>query len=166
MNTKTQSLSTLPPNLGNLLQNTIPTPSYEEWQSDLEKVPVEHQALWIRETLRGKHMLPVFGRYFFPHIITGTDPVPDCHIDLLHEMNRREDGAILFPRGFAKTTWEKIDTIHDIEYELEPVILYIGNTMTEAQFHFESIKTALRRKNRVKQSELKQPVSRKPLQAP
>lgn len=88
-------------------------------------------------------MLHIFGRYFFPHIIRGNDSVPDCHIDLTLEMGRRENGAIIFPRGFAKSTWIKLDTLHDIVYALEPVIVFIGNTMSAAQMHFASIRAEL-----------------------
>jgi len=98
---------------------------------------------WIFDTLESKDMLPIFGRYFFPMIIRGFDPVPECHEDLCLELGRRKDGGIIFPRGFAKSTWLKIDTIHDILYKLEPVVLYVGRTIGEAAFHFESIKSEL-----------------------
>lgn len=88
-------------------------------------------------------MLPAFGRYFFPHIIRGTDEVPECHAGLIRELSSAKSSAIIFPRHFAKTTWEKIDTIHDIVYGLEPVILYVGATLRDGQFHFESIKGEL-----------------------
>lgn len=58
-------------------------------------------------------------------------------------MTARTDSAIIFPRGFGKSTWEKIDTIHDIVYRHEPVILYVSSTLRDAQFHFESIKFEL-----------------------
>lgn len=38
-------------------------------------------------------------------------------------------------------TWERIDTIHDICYKAEPVILYISSTLKDAQIHFEAIKS-------------------------
>lgn len=88
-------------------------------------------------------MLHIFGRYLFPHIIKGNYETPEAHIDLIRELTSPKDTGILFPRGFAKSTWEKIDTIHDIIYALEPVILYISNNLTDAGFHFESIKTEL-----------------------
>jgi hypothetical protein len=88
-------------------------------------------------------MLPTFGRYFFPHIIRGNDEVPECHESLIRELSSSKSSAIIFPRHFAKTTWEKIDTIHDIVYGLEPVILYVGATLRDGQFHFESIKGEL-----------------------
>lgn len=101
----------------------------------------ETQLEFIRESLRDKANLHIFGKFFFPHIIKGE--VPDFHLDLIREMTRREDSAIIVPRGHAKSTWEKIDTLHDIVYNLEPVILYVGNTITDAQFHFEAIKGEL-----------------------
>ena len=140
---KEQSPSTLQNSHAEPSRSTIPIRTYEEWQSDLEKIPEAEQILWVRETLRPKSMLPIFGRYFFPHIIKGMDPVPECHISLCNEIGKREDGAVIFPRGFSKSTWIKLDTIHDIVYQLEPVILYIGNTITDAQFHFEAIKNEL-----------------------
>lgn len=76
-------------------------------------------------------------------MIKGTDDVPECHRSLIAEIANRHDSAIIFPRGFAKSTWIKIDTIHDIVYGLEPVILYIGDTIAAAGFHFESIKAEL-----------------------
>ena len=97
--------------------------------------------MWVRESLRSKDRLHIFGQYFFPHIIKGLNEVPECHIDLIREMTKRVNSAIIFPRGFAKSTWEKIDCIHDIVYELEPVILYISDSLGSARFHFESIKT-------------------------
>ena len=104
----------------------------------------ESQYQLIRETLKDKSdpiTLAIFGLHFFPHIIR--NDVPDCHLDLIREMTKRTDSAIIFPRGHAKSTWEKIDSIHDIVYGLEPVILYVSNTITDAQFHFEAIKSEL-----------------------
>lgn len=117
--------------------------SYLEWVQDLEAVPEPEQKQWIIDSLRDKEQLHIFGRYFCPHIIKGEDDVPECHLDLIGEMSRREDSAIIFPRNFAKSTWEKIDTLHDIVYALEPVILYIGKTLQDAGFHFEAIKSEL-----------------------
>lgn len=121
-------------------QNLIP---YLEFVQDLDAVPEAEHGAWIKEVLRDKKHLHIFGRYFFPHIIKGIDDVPECHLDLTLELGRREDSAIIFPRGFAKSTWEKIDTLHDIVYALEPVILYIGKTLQDAGFHFEAIKSEL-----------------------
>ena len=69
--------------------------------------------------------------------------MPESHLGLIEFMTSPEDGAGIFPRGFAKTTWEKIDTIHDIVNAIEPVILYISATLEDAQFHFDSIKNEL-----------------------
>lgn len=113
-----------------------------EWLDDLGRVPVHLQVQWIIETLESKDMLHVFGRYFFPLIIAGGD-TPDCHIDLIAELTSPVNSAILFPRGFAKSTWEKIDTLHDIVYGLEPVILYISTTLQAASYHFQSIRSQL-----------------------
>lgn len=87
-------------------------------------------------------MLHVFALYFFPTIIP--DPnIPPAHIELIDEITLPIDGAVIFPRGFAKSTWIKIDTLHDIVYGLEPVILYVGATIGDAGLHFESIKGQL-----------------------
>ena len=95
------------------------------------------------DVLRDKAHLHIFGRYFFPHIIQGKKDVPECHLDLIRELSSPRDSASIFPRGFSKSTWEKIDTIHDIVYGLEELILYIGDTVTDAGFHFEAIKAEL-----------------------
>jgi len=99
----------------------------------------------VKKSLKDKVNLHIFGRYFFPHIIKGDDEVPECHLDLIDAITDGNDGAVIFPRSFAKTSWEKIDTIHDIVYSLEPVILYISSSLGEAQFHFESIKSEFER---------------------
>lgn len=117
--------------------------SYLEFVQDLESIPGPDQKQWIIDALRDKKHLHIFGRYLFPHIIRGNNDIPECHIDLTFEIGRREDSAIIFPRGFAKSTWEKIDILHDIVYALEPVILYIGKTLQDAGFHFEAIKSEL-----------------------
>lgn len=117
--------------------------SYDDWADDLSLVPEDEQGDWIKDTLKHKKHLHIFGRYFFPNIIRGQNEVPDAHIDLIAEINKPKDSGIIFPRGFAKSTWTKIDTIHDIVYGLEPTILYISDTLTSAGFHFDSIKTEL-----------------------
>lgn len=87
-------------------------------------------------------MLHIFALYFFPTFIP--DPnVPTAHFDLIDEITSPVDGAVIFPRGFAKSTWIKVDTLHDIVYGLEPVILYVGATVGDAGHHFESIKGQL-----------------------
>lgn len=101
---------------------------------------VQDRKDFIFDSLRPKEMLDIFGRYFFPEIIKGNEAVPRAHRELIRELASPDDSAIIFPRGFAKTTWERIDTIHDVVYALEPVILYISDTLTAAQLHFESIK--------------------------
>lgn len=117
---------------------------YKKWVKTLEsfKSPIE-QASFIYESLKDKKHLDIFGRFFFPRIIQGQEEPPQCHLDLIQEINNRQDSAIIFPRGHSKSTWIKIDTIHDVVYSLEPVILYISATITDASFHFESIKSEL-----------------------
>lgn len=115
-------------------------PSFKEWKNDLNTTPKELQQQFVYDSLRPKRNLHIFGKYFFPHIIRGEEEVPDDHKDLIREISKPKDSGIVFPRGFAKSTWEKIDLIHDIVYKLEPVILYVANNLTDAGFHFESIK--------------------------
>ena len=117
--------------------------TYAEWVQDLNAFDGEEQREWAKQSLKDKENLHIFGKFFFPHIIKGDYEVPQCHKDLIAAIAERTDGAIIFPRGFAKSTWIKIDTIHDIVYGLEPVILYISNTLRDSQFHFESMKTEL-----------------------
>lgn len=120
-----------------------PSQIYKRWTELLAQVPKEEQATWIRESLREKTAVNVyiFGKYFFPHIIKGDTPL--SHLELIGFLVSPKDGAAIYPRGFAKTTWEKIDTLHDIVYTHEPVILYISATLQDAGFHFESIKAEL-----------------------
>lgn len=112
--------------------------AFKDWLEDLAAIPKEEQKQWIKDTLRPKHMLHIFGQYFFPHFIKSE--TAECHLDLIEELTAPKDSGIIFPRGFAKTTWEKIDTIHDMVYELEPVILYVCSTYADAQLHLEHIK--------------------------
>ena len=140
----TQNIST-PPQGSSLPrpQSTLPPSSYDEWAADLQTIPKELQAKWVKTTLRSKRHLHIFGRYFFPRWIEGEQQVPQCHIDLLNELAWRQNGAIIFPRNHAKSTWIAIDTLHDIVYGVEPVIIYVGKTMADAQLHFDGIKDQL-----------------------
>lgn len=122
----------------NLKQN-----QYQRWIDRLSQTPENEKQGYIYETLKFKELLHIFARWFFPRSIKCNNDIADCHKELVAEVARKENSAVVFPRGFGKTTWLKIDTIHDIVYELEPVIVYISNTITSAQFHFESIKAEL-----------------------
>lgn len=121
--------------------------NYKQWLSNIEEIGEkegpESSRGYVIESLRSKERLGWFGRYFFPHVIKGGEEVPEAHLDLIREINRRADGAIIFPRSFAKSTWIKMDTLHDIVYALEPVILYICNTFDDAAKHFEAMKNEL-----------------------
>lgn len=118
--------------------------NYTYFQEILGKLEERKERdIFVREALRSKKYLHIFGRFFFPNIIQGEIEAPECHLDLIRELSSPETSAIIFPRGFSKTTWEKIDTIHDIVYRLEPVIVYCALTLTDAGFHFESIKSEL-----------------------
>lgn len=75
---------------------------WSEWEDDLQACEPILRPAFIINSLRNKKNLHIFGRYFFPHIIKGYDPVPECHIDLTCELGRRGDGGIIFPRGYAK----------------------------------------------------------------
>jgi len=124
--------------------------TFKQWKEDLKKVSKPAQRAWIFRTLQYKENLHIFGKYFFPHIIRGTSEVPQCHKELIAEISKPGDSGIVFPRGFAKSTWEKIDTLHDIVYALEPVILYISNNLTDAGFHLESMKVELENNQRLR----------------
>lgn len=117
--------------------------TYDEWKKTLDEIPPQHALEYIRGSLATKDMLHVFGTFLFPEIIRGDSEVPECHTDLIRELTDPIDSAIIFPRGFSKSTWEKIDTLHDIVYNLEPVILYVSRSFQDAQFHFESMKSEL-----------------------
>jgi hypothetical protein len=43
----------------------------------------------------------------------------------------------------AKSTWERIDTVHDIVYGLEPLIVFYGATATDVEQHFDWVKGEL-----------------------
>lgn len=117
--------------------------TFEEWRKIVDDTPDDDVVDFVRENLRDKSMLHIFGRFFFPHIIKGDYETPEAHLDLIAEISKPTDSGIIFPRGFAKSTWEKIDLIHDIVYQLEPVIVYISATIKDASFHFTSIKAEL-----------------------
>lgn len=85
----------------------------------------------------------MFGIYCFPHVIKLKYGVGVGHYELIQEIAREENSAIIFPRGFAKSTWIKIDTLHDIVYEKHDVMLYIGSTLQDAAFHFGAIRAEL-----------------------
>ncbi len=119
--------------------------TYDQFLADLAKwAPTEtEQIAYIHQALQYKSMLHIFGRMFFPHIIRGIEETPDAHHDLIDFLASPKTGAAIYPRGFAKSTWEKIDTIHDVVYKLEPVMVYVGDTLGDAQLHFEGIKSEL-----------------------
>jgi hypothetical protein len=125
-------------------------PSFKQWQADLASIPKEEQRQFVFDTLRHKKNLHIFGKFFFPHIIKGENEVPDSHKDLISEITKQKDSGIIFPRGFSKSTWIKIDLLHDIVYGLEPVILYVANNLTDAGFHFESMKAELENNDRLR----------------
>ncbi len=119
--------------------------TYAEWDKDLQESirKKEDTIKFVRDSLRPKEMLHIFGRFFFPQIIQGEYEAPEAHLDLIRELSADKDSGIIFPRGHAKSTWEKIDTLHDIVYAIEPVILYISATAEMAQNHFNGIKGEL-----------------------
>lgn len=117
--------------------------TFEGWSADLLSTPPLFQAEFIRRSLRSKRMLPVFGRYFFPHVIQGEYETPECHVDLVAALSSPESSGIVFPRGFAKTTWERVDTLHDVVYALEPVIVFYGASDFDVEQHFEAVKREL-----------------------
>jgi hypothetical protein len=95
------------------------SPTYREWCADLIAVPESARAEFIRQTLKPKQNLHFFGRYLFSRIVKGDYETPEIHLDLIKELSASKSSAILYPRGWAKTTWERIDTLHDIVYAIE-----------------------------------------------
>jgi hypothetical protein len=116
--------------------------NYLDWVNSLRKVEEIDQANWIYRTLKSKRYLHIFGRFFFPHIILA-DEIPDFQIQFNDFLAAPGHGAGIEPRGVGKTTWERIDSLHDICYHLEDIVVFYGNTATDAQFHLESIKAEL-----------------------
>lgn len=124
-----------------------------EWRKLLNKQKTEKQTqAFIRRTLEPKINLHIFGRFFFPHVIQGEADfeVPDCHLDLIEFLTSPESGAAIFPRNHAKSTWEKIEYLHNIVYALEPVMMYVSDSLEDAQFHFESIRFELESNDRLR----------------
>lgn len=126
-------------------------PTYEQFLKYYVQIAGEDLPDFLRRFFRSKDKLHLFGRFFFDHIIKGDYETPEAHRLLLQEITNRKTSAIIYPRGFAKTTWERIDTLHDIVYALEPVIMYVSSTQTDAQFHFESIKFELENNDLLRQ---------------
>lgn len=113
---------------------------YEDWLKDLEAVPEEERNEFVHESLRGKHMLHIFGRYFFPEEIPEGQETPELHLDIHRELAVPGNSAIIVPRGHAKTTWARIDIIHDIVYKHDDFIVLIGSTMEDAKLSYSHIK--------------------------
>lgn len=116
--------------------------TYHEWEKELDKVPDDEAEDFIKDSLEGKHMLHIFGRYFFPEEIPSTD-TPEIHLDIHRELRSEGNSAIIVPRGHAKTTWARIDIIHDIVYGHEPFIVLISATMEDAKLSYSYIKSQL-----------------------
>ena len=88
-------------------------------------------------------MLHIFGRYFFPDAIRGEYDTPEAHLDLIRALASPESSGIIFPRGFAKSTWERIDTLHDVVYGLEPLVVFYADTGENAAIHIDWVKSQL-----------------------
>lgn len=116
--------------------------SYDQWLEDLKAVPEKDQRAFIWRSLRSKNMVHIFGRYFFPLQIKSND-FPACHIEMLRELSSPDSKAIIMPRGHAKTTWLRIDTLHDIVYKHEPLMMFVAPTITDAKMSFAFIKDNL-----------------------
>ena len=127
-------------------------PTFQEWRQDLKaSQTLEEEITFIKQTLRHKTNLHIFGRLFFPHIIRGEVETPDFHLELIEFLSSPNDGAAIEPRSFAKSTWEKIDSLHDIVYALEPVMVYGSDSMSAAQLQLEGIKSELENNGRLRQ---------------
>lgn len=128
--------------------NDIPT--FDQWAADLQQVEPTERVAWIHRTLKSKRMLHVFGRFFFPHIVLSAECAP-FHHELHAELARKEDSAIIEPREHAKTTWLRIDTLHDIVYQIEPFIVFVSATLNDSQMSFAFVKTELEVNRALKQ---------------
>lgn len=114
---------------------------YEDWLADLKATTPEEMPRFIYSSLKDKCMLHIFGRYYFPDIIQGD--APEFHHEMIDELTSPESSVIIEPRGHAKTTWARLDVIHDIVYGHEPFILFIGSNSAEAQNSFAFVKAQL-----------------------
>lgn len=117
--------------------------TYEEFLLTLSEIPEGYHKEFIFETLSLDQNLHLFAKYFFPHVIEGQEETPEIHLDLYNELANKKDKVCIMPRGYSKSTISKIFIIKKIVYDEEPVIVYVGNTMTDAQLHFASIKSEL-----------------------
>lgn len=121
---------------------TMAAYTYTEWLAELEQVPLEERTYFVKESLRPKHMLHIFGSHFFPNEVKSID-TPDFHIEMLDELAKPDSSAIIEPRGHAKTTWLRIDVLHDIVYEHEPFIGFISATANDAYTSIAYVKSQL-----------------------
>jgi len=117
--------------------------TYEDWLADLEQVPASERAEFIRLSLRSKSMLHVFGRYFFPEEIPQGEDLAGVHYDLIRDFSSPKNTVEIVPRGHAKTTWARIDVLHDVVYQHEAFIVFCGPTMTDAGASLGYVKTQL-----------------------
>lgn len=121
----------------------LQAPTYLQWLEFLDLVPEDRRDEWARTCLRDKKYLHLWGRYVCPTIVKSHE-IPDYQIELCQFFGgEKKISAAIVPRGFGKTTWERIDALHDICNELEPLIVFYGDTATDAQFHLESIKSEI-----------------------
>jgi len=58
-------------------------------------------------------------------------------------MGSTKSGAGIMPRGHAKTTWARIKLIHDIVYEKEPFILFVGDALAAAKRSLNFVRVQL-----------------------
>src|SRR5258708_5455499 len=106
------SLSPQPSELRNTSESSSEEVLFNGFLEWTEGLPETERIDTIREFLRDKKYLHIFGRFFFPHIIRGEYETPAAHRDLIRELTSPNESAIIFPRGHAKSTWTKIDLIH------------------------------------------------------
>lgn len=117
--------------------------SYAEWRKALDNTPDELVEEFVLQSLEGKHMLHIFGRFFFPEEIPEEQDTPEIHLDIHRELRKEGNSGIIVPRGHAKTTWARIDIIHDIVYGHEPFIVLISATMEDAKLSYAYVKSQL-----------------------
>jgi predicted phage terminase large subunit-like protein len=114
----------------------------DEWMAEMNEVPVEQRTAFVKESLRPKHMMHIFGAHFFPSEVKSIK-TPDFHIEMLEELAKPDSSAIIEPRGHAKTTWLRIDVLHDIVYEHEPFLGFISSSANDAYTSIAYVKAQL-----------------------
>ena len=117
--------------------------TFEHWLYRMDGMNVQEQRAFIYESLKPKEALHLFGQWFFPDVIPQQFEVPEFQIDIHNKLANLLTQTIIVPRGHGKTTWARIDILHDICYAHEDFLVLVASTMTDAQASFAFVKTQL-----------------------